>query len=298
VYDLKKIGEMAKIFNVSTRTVRYYEKMGLLKIFRDPDSKYRLYDEEAADRLKQILMLRELGLSLNEIKVILENKDIAEITEIFSINLLKIQEEIKRHLVLEDVMQKLLSMIDDDRNFTDVMDNLDRLSSDGLENFEEEYKMEKLTNSNVRIIKMKPTKVAACRVASESPELDSLNVLMEWAKREGIMDLTTTRVFGFDIAHPKEELPVYGYETWLTVPDDCKIPESMMGKYLQGGLYAVTNTTYGNFDVQKRWKMLSEWFQESEFEYGSGQCLEEILMIENFDPSKLQLDLFIHIKEV
>ncbi len=295
--DLKKIGEIARLFNVSTRTVRYYEEMGLLKSHRDPESKYRFFDPDSSDRLKQILVLRELGLSLNEIKIILENKDISEITELFNSNLLKIQEEIQRNLILEDVMKKLLKMIDHDRNYDGVLDNLERLSSDGLENFEEEYKMEKLTNSDIRILRIKPTKVAAYKVESDSPETDSLKVLMDWAEKERLMELSTTRVFGFDTSHPKEEMPVYGYESWITIPDDCKVPEPMEEKQLPGGLYAVTNTAYGNFDVQKKWKMLSEWFKESEFEYGGGQCLEEILLIDNLDPSKIQLDLFIHIKE-
>jgi len=297
VDDLKKIGEIAKLFDVSTRTIRYYEEMGLLKSYRDPDSQYRFYDTESFDRLKQILVLRELGLSLNEIRIILENKDVTEIAGIFHDNLFKIQDEIRRNLILEDVMKKLLNMINHERNFTGVLDNLDRLSSDGLENFEEEYQMEKLTNSDIRIVRIKPTKVAAYRVASESPEPDSQKVIIDWAEKEGLMALSSTRLFGFDTSHPKEDLPVYGYETWLTVPDDCQIPEPLEEKFLKGGLYAVTNTTYGNFDVHKRWQMLSEWFKESEFEYGGGQCFEEILLVENLDPSKLQLDLFIHIKE-
>ena len=158
--------------------------------------------------------------------------------------------------------------------------------------------MEQLTASDIRIIRLQSMKIAAYSAISESPEADSLKPLLEWAKKEGIMDLPTTRLFGFDTAVDKKEYPIYGYESWISVPNDSKIPNPLKEIFFQGGLYAVTNTTYGNFDVQKKWKMFAKWFEESEFEYGGGQCLEEVLLIDHIhDPSKLQLDLFIPIKE-
>src|SRR6056297_2195454 len=293
-----KIGEIATLFDVSTRTVRYYEEVGLLTSHRDPDSQYRYYDERSSERLKKILVLRELGLSLNDIKIILEPSSTPTVTEILMAHLLKVQEEIKRQQMLEKVLKQFLNMLESDLPVGEIINALEIKSPGSINILKEDYKMEKLTNSDIRIMRLKPTKIAAYRAKSESPEADSLKPLLEWANKEGIMNLPTTRVFGFDTTIEKKEYPVYGYESWISIPKDCQVTVPLEEKHLQGGLYAVTNTTYGNFDVQKRWQMFAKWFEESEFEYGGQQCLEEVLMIETIDnPSKLQLDLLIHIKE-
>src|SRR6056297_2951779 len=107
-----KIGEIANLFDVSTRTVRYYEEVGLLISHRDPDSQYRYYDERSSERLKKILVLRELGLSLNDIKIILEQPSTPIVSEILLAHLLKVQDEIKRQQMLEKALKQLLNMLD------------------------------------------------------------------------------------------------------------------------------------------------------------------------------------------
>lgn len=64
---MQKLGQMA---GVSTRTLRYYDEMGLLKPARINSSGYRIYGQAEVDLLQQILFYRELGLSLESIKEI------------------------------------------------------------------------------------------------------------------------------------------------------------------------------------------------------------------------------------
>ena len=64
-----KIGDFANIFDVTTKTIRYYEKLGLLvPALVDIYSGYRYFDEENIKRMKEILTLKKLGFSLDEIK--------------------------------------------------------------------------------------------------------------------------------------------------------------------------------------------------------------------------------------
>lgn len=56
--ELIKIREMASKYDISARTLRYYEDMGLIQSTRSADYAYRLYDEVAVHRLEQILILR------------------------------------------------------------------------------------------------------------------------------------------------------------------------------------------------------------------------------------------------
>ncbi|MEH7304730.1 MerR family transcriptional regulator [Neobacillus drentensis] len=66
-YTVQKLGSLA---GVSTRTLRYYDEIGILKPARINSSGYRIYGQEEVDRLQQILFYRELGISLENIKEI------------------------------------------------------------------------------------------------------------------------------------------------------------------------------------------------------------------------------------
>ena len=66
-----RIGELSKICDVTVKTIRFYEKAGLLKpIYVDKFTGYRYYDKTSCTRLLEIIMFKELGFSLKEIKKI------------------------------------------------------------------------------------------------------------------------------------------------------------------------------------------------------------------------------------
>ncbi|MFO7321539.1 MAG: MerR family transcriptional regulator [Chloroflexota bacterium] len=65
------MGEFARKAGVSVRTVRYYDHVGLLKPAGYTPAGRRLYDEAAFARLQQILTLKLIGLSLDEIATVL-----------------------------------------------------------------------------------------------------------------------------------------------------------------------------------------------------------------------------------
>lgn len=67
-YTVQKLGQIA---GVSTRTLRYYDEIGILKPARISSSGYRIYGQGEVDRLQQILFYRELGVSLESIKEII-----------------------------------------------------------------------------------------------------------------------------------------------------------------------------------------------------------------------------------
>jgi len=71
-YTVQKLSRMA---GVSTRTLRYYDEIGLLKPARINSSGYRIYGSEEVDRLQQILFYRELDVGLDEIKSIVGSPD-------------------------------------------------------------------------------------------------------------------------------------------------------------------------------------------------------------------------------
>src|SRR3990170_1187138 len=64
--DVYSIGELARMVNLSQRTIRYYEEIGLLQSVRRIETGKRVYTDDDVRRLKFINRLKVLGLSLAE----------------------------------------------------------------------------------------------------------------------------------------------------------------------------------------------------------------------------------------
>jgi len=76
---LMKIGEFAAFFDISVKSLRIYERMGILKPVKiDDNTKYRYYSADQIMHLDALLGLKRYAFSLFEIKHILENKTTKE----------------------------------------------------------------------------------------------------------------------------------------------------------------------------------------------------------------------------
>jgi DNA-binding transcriptional MerR regulator len=69
---VRTIGEVAELAGVSVRTLRHYDELGLLRPSARSDSGYRLYAHADLTRLQEILVWRQLGFPLGEIKSMLD----------------------------------------------------------------------------------------------------------------------------------------------------------------------------------------------------------------------------------
>ncbi len=69
------VQKLAKLAGVSTRTLRYYDEIDILKPARINSSGYRIYGEVEVDKLQQILFYRELGVNLENIKNIVTSSE-------------------------------------------------------------------------------------------------------------------------------------------------------------------------------------------------------------------------------
>lgn len=65
--ELVKIGDLARLAQVTPRTVRFYEDLGLIQPDARSSGGFRMYRVEQADRLKALLRLKEVGFSLDDI---------------------------------------------------------------------------------------------------------------------------------------------------------------------------------------------------------------------------------------
>ncbi|WP_129595804.1 MerR family DNA-binding transcriptional regulator [Anaerophilus nitritogenes] len=82
------IGELSTLFNISTDTLRYYDKIGLLKPDYDQKNGYRYYSIRNFFKLSRILFLKQLDISLDDIKKYMNHKNTTNL-----LKLLKKKEE-------------------------------------------------------------------------------------------------------------------------------------------------------------------------------------------------------------
>ena len=109
-----QIGELANLVNMSPRTIRYYEEIGLLNSVKRIEGGKRIYTDKDIQRLKFITRLKHLGLTLSEMS---ELEDIYQIhrtnrrvlprlLELLDNHALKIDERINQLLKLKaDVLE-------------------------------------------------------------------------------------------------------------------------------------------------------------------------------------------------
>lgn len=105
-YSIKKLSEIA---GVSTRTLRYYDEIGLLKPARVNSSGYRIYGQTQVDILQQILFYKELEISLDEIKEIIQNPAFDKISALKEHKLKLLEKRKQIDMLLENVNKTLLN---------------------------------------------------------------------------------------------------------------------------------------------------------------------------------------------
>ena len=75
---MKTVQEVSKLSGVTIRTLRYYDRIGLLSPAARTEAGYRLYDGAALMRLMRILLLKELEIPLKDVKRLLQLSDAAQ----------------------------------------------------------------------------------------------------------------------------------------------------------------------------------------------------------------------------
>ena len=134
-----KIGQFAKIFGVSIKTIRFYEEKNLLKpAYIDNFSGYRYYDDSNIQTMKKILYLKDLGFSLDEIKNYNQKLVQSKIEE-YKQSILKLTSNInilEEKLILDVSSVHLVSARE-----KYILENKNLYNRGGIEMFEEENKI-------------------------------------------------------------------------------------------------------------------------------------------------------------
>jgi DNA gyrase inhibitor GyrI len=135
---------------------------------------------------------------------------------------------------------------------------------------------------DVRIVKLEPMRVAWVNGYGAQPETEAWQKILAYAKSQGLLeDLKDRRFFGYNNPDPSPGTPNYGYDQWITVEQDSAAQGEVEIMDFEGGTYAVA-TCVGVMNITDTWKALVKWFENSKYEKGNHQWLEEVLNPEVF----------------
>ena len=217
--ELQSISRISKQFNVSARTLRYYEQIGLIKPAKTAGLT-RIYDEDTVMRLKQIIVLRKLRIPLKQISEILDSGNIAVAIETFQQNLTEIENEINALSSIKNVIQSLLEIVDSVTaskiNFKEekvIMNVLNKANK----------QLNKLTDRDVRIIYLPPATVASihhigCSSEGEIPESTTGIMMRDFIRNNNLAKIKPDlRHYGFNHPDKPDNGKEHGYERWVTI---------------------------------------------------------------------------------
>lgn len=196
-----KTGQFAKLANVSERTIRYYDKIGLLKPSFVMENGYRQYSDLDLLKLQKILSLKHLGFSIEEIfPMVMDNTDLKES---FDLQIDLIEDKMSHLQSLKDALKKASQAPDLSWN---MILSLVQLSNEET-NIIEQYKNAKNLNDRISLHeKYSTNKQGWFNWLFEKIDFSKVNRLLEigcgngklW--QENKIDLRNREIFLSDIS--------------------------------------------------------------------------------------------------
>ncbi|MCK4901176.1 MAG: MerR family transcriptional regulator [Anaerolineales bacterium] len=114
-YTIKDIADLA---GVTTRTIRYYDEIGLLSPANTGENRYRYYDQDSLLRLQQILFFRELDVPLKEIELIM-NRSNFDLLSALENHRSSLQSKMRRLEMLIDTLDQTIATVKGERTMSD-----------------------------------------------------------------------------------------------------------------------------------------------------------------------------------
>lgn len=260
--ELQTISQVSKDYGISARMLRYYEQVGLIESKRKDDYAYRVYDEAAINRLRQIIVLRKLRVPVKQIIGILNNFDAAETVELFRQNINQLDEEITALSTVKSILTRFAAELQEKANISlniglfgdeavfSIINSLsfsnnyiqeakENASMDELNKANE--KLNKLEDKDVRIVYLPPMTVAAAYALGDGCEGKTGDMIKQFVKESGLLKIKPdARSFGFDCSQGATGIgeSSHVYEMWVSVPDEMEVPAPLIKRSFSSGLYA------------------------------------------------------------
>ncbi len=152
-----KIGELAKEAGVTVRTLHYYDQIGLLQPSADRDTGHRYYTRNDVERLQQVISLKSMGFSLEEISKILK-KETYDLSQVLTMQKASILAKIESLQKVHELLELMLIRMDKYQNLT-IEELLSLIK--GVNEMEKLYTTEQVQKLKERFAKTDPKKIKA-----------------------------------------------------------------------------------------------------------------------------------------
>lgn len=174
------VSRLAKMSGVTSRTLRYYDEIGLLKPERISSNGYRIYGQSQVNLLQQILFYRELEISLEDIKIILSSSDF-NIEKSLQEHLIHLNQEKMRIEVLIKNVNKTISSLKGETIMSDK-EKFEGFKNDLIKKNEEEYGPEIRDKYGDNAVEASNAKLAGMSQAQWQKQQDLSNDISEKLK--------------------------------------------------------------------------------------------------------------------
>ena len=138
-----------------------------------------------------------------------------------------------------------------------------------------------MSEFDVHLVRLEKLRVASLHGFGTEPELQAWEKLADFSGAKGYLkDLQHHRIFGFNNPDPTPGSPNYGYELWISVDPEVVAEGEVEIKEFLGGLYAVRRCEASGDPyevIPAAWQQLVVWREQSPYQPGSQQWLEEFL---------------------
>ena len=285
--SLIKITDLTAQLGLSSRTLRYYEQAGLIKSIRPQFEKYRFYDEDAVERLRQIMVLRKMQISIRDIVKIYESEDMTALVNVFVEKITEIDGEVTALNELKSIINDFLREMSR-RGVTKIsalpllyeeMDKqLKLITYDELSNLSE-----RLSNPVEPIIISLPVmRMISSNLKSNPGESD--------------IDGFLRRIQANNIKYGLHERFELQDTIMLRIPNEFNNDSEYTDFTFDGGLFAVINV-YIDEDLGERFRSLMKSFDDNKFyeiDYNRESMLENQI---SPDDTRELISLFVPVKK-
>jgi DNA-binding transcriptional MerR regulator len=273
--DLIKIKDLSDKYDITARTLRYYEDMGLIRSTRSDEYAYRLYDETAVKKIEQILILRKLNISIKDIQRIFNAPGSDVVLDVLGKKVKSIDNEIALLHELKDIMTEFIRQIEkmDFCNDSDVkmlydkakeiethLTNVDYIGkpSNVSRLLEAVEKLER--EPDILIVEMPPCRMVTSGPLTDDDELNRFDAM--WGRLGSrIADKINPRDFMYHDVEYNKSVWLFLIEDWMTEADT----EGYGIITFDGGLFASAIADSWEFSEYDRiYKGIKAWLARQE----------------------------------
>lgn len=265
---LIKITDLSTTLGISSRSLRYYEQVGLIGSVRPEFEKYRYYDHDAVERLKQIMILRKMQIPIKDILRIYESQDMSTVVSVFVDKIKEIDHEVNALNELRSIVNEFLQTMlkNGIRKISalpllyEEMDKQLSLKEDPVKSFsydELSAVSEKMAKPlDIRLVELPSMRVVSSYLKDSQKEKSEADAWYRWIEQNKLPRKPVGSHEHFDFL----DTVTGNFVCMRRIAEDFHNDSPFLDFTFTGGLFAVLGTYWGD-DTGKAYDDLKDYIE-------------------------------------